>query len=793
MSSQTTWQCVWSAFVITFVVAIVWNGATVLADPCTFPANTQNGLWVGLPSQITACLNAIPFNVNIRDQTIPVLQNVVTLYSYTDIATNAPPPYHIQVDLFAQLNRISTTTYARDFDFHLDVANVFMALQDGHTVYFTPGGYAQFYVIRPFGLMSSVQNGQQIITARVGPLSASTYATFAGSQYNLNNYYNRRILQINGVDALNYTINVANSFGFMRDPAIRFNFALFDSSPWEWGPLAYSPVGPDNDTYLFDGDSSPVTFPNLGVSATAWQNINQLQQANNFVPPTKKRDVGGLWNTSLEDSRYDQFREYLMSTYSHLNLAETLKQSREFLFEKSDVVKSLDQHKKWRAHSVFHERFQEKLKMMKMLLREARPTTDYVPLAERKELRLAADTSKLTHPTDNSRVPHHVVGQLAPQSAQRPIPPIVDVTPNTGNPAQLQVMLATSAGDAFYMIYENTVILKMTTFEPKDQNAFMTVFETTITDTRDRTQNGKVNLIIDLLGNGGGSICLMYYTLSFLVQDWERGSLSGPTNLYMPYDFRQSSMTDQLLNIGYVTNSDYIDINTKQVFTTDVWYTDGPNLTRGNRTSKYTEKAFWNVCASVFAAINYSFQFWFDKAIIITDGLCASACSYFATKMQLAGKAKVVTLGGLRGQPIDISSVNGGNVLDYPQFVADVQQGGYILPDPPTSATISFNFHEMYTNTDINALPREFIALSPDWNMDFWLPLYDNSPATTTGAQNLADLYQATLPLFAQVPSGQLGVNPPLTPLGIALVVIACIIFVVIVVVVVVVVVRKRC
>jgi hypothetical protein len=35
--------------------------------------------------------------------------------------------------------------------------------------------------------------------------------------------------------------------------------------------------------------------------------------------------------------------------------------------------------------------------------------------------------------------------------------------------------------------------------------------------------------------------------------------------------------------------------------------------------------------------------------------------------------------------------------------------------------------------------------------MDFWQPLSENSPATTTGTQNLADLYEATLPLFASV------------------------------------------
>jgi hypothetical protein len=84
---------------ITFGLVMNWKGKSVLADQCTFPANTQNGIWIGPPSQISNCLDAIPFDPSIRDQTISVLQYVVTLYSYTDIANNAPPPYSIQVDL----------------------------------------------------------------------------------------------------------------------------------------------------------------------------------------------------------------------------------------------------------------------------------------------------------------------------------------------------------------------------------------------------------------------------------------------------------------------------------------------------------------------------------------------------------------------------------------------------------------------------------------------------------------------------------------------------------------------
>jgi hypothetical protein len=91
-----------------------------------------------------------------------------------------------------------------------------------------------------------------------------------------------------------------------------------------------------------------------------------------------------------------------------------------------------------------------------MLLEEARPTSDFIPLAKQMGLHHNVHTSKreTQSESDIHFINHHVFSQVVQSNGQRPIPQIVDVTPNTGDPNQLQVVLATSKGEAFYMRYK---------------------------------------------------------------------------------------------------------------------------------------------------------------------------------------------------------------------------------------------------------------------------------------------------------------------------------------------------
>jgi hypothetical protein len=68
-----------------------------------------------------------------------------------------------------------------------------------------------------------------------------------------------------------------------------------------------------------------------------------------------------------------------------------------------------------------------------------------------------------------------------------------------------------------YQFDSNTMVLRITSFEPRDSNdAFLGTIESGI----EYAQNNNVpHLIIDLRGNGGGDICLGYQVLHRLMEE----------------------------------------------------------------------------------------------------------------------------------------------------------------------------------------------------------------------------------------------------------------------------------
>ena len=66
---------------------------------------------------------------------------------------------------------------------------------------------------------------------------------------------------------------------------------------------------------------------------------------------------------------------------------------------------------------------------------------------------------------------------------------------------------------------------------------FLSHFLPPIFRLRDANSKGISNMILDVMGNGGGYICLSYATLRFFAKSWENPSV------FQPYDFRESPTT----------------------------------------------------------------------------------------------------------------------------------------------------------------------------------------------------------------------------------------------------------
>jgi len=198
-------------------------------------------------------------------------------------------------------------------------------------------------------------------------------------------------------------------------------------------------------------------------------------------------------------------------------------------------------------------------------------------------------------------------------------------------------------------------------------------------------------------------------------------------------------------------------------------------------------------------------QYYFEKIAILVDGTCGSAASLFPSKMRYHGKALLVSVGGLIGQPLETSSYAGGNVLDWDtgqsssivatyistfssiyyctstgintvcsqnRSICGQQEAGCnqlsdaigslgsfdsilnALPQDldhlPTSARMRANLQVLYLSH--STVPRQFTRMEGDVRLSSWLMSQDTSQA---------------LPLYLQVlPYFDSGVTWPITPLG---------------------------
>eukprot|EP00931_Biecheleriopsis_adriatica_P059195 TRINITY_DN35386_c0_g1_i1.p1 TRINITY_DN35386_c0_g1~~TRINITY_DN35386_c0_g1_i1.p1 ORF type:complete len:945 (-),score=155.97 TRINITY_DN35386_c0_g1_i1:37-2844(-) len=180
----------------------------------------------------------------------------------------------------------------------------------------------------------------------------------------------------------------------------------------------------------------------------------------------------------------------------------------------------------------------------------------------------------------------------------------------------------------------------------------------------------------------------------------------------------------------------------------------------GNRISNYSDN-FQMACSFAFnrdidllmwqmgGSMTGAKHQWKELAVL-TNGLCGSACSMTATKLQMAEGATVFTFGGVPGEKMDVSAFAGGNVEQYKEFWPTVLQAaliGDILHGPntkigqrlragakigdfdatlllplPTPAVMTFNFNMIFEPTlGERALPREFYLFPAHKHYDRWL------------------------------------------------------------------------
>jgi len=155
------------------------------------------------------------------------------------------------------------------------------------------------------------------------------------------------------------------------------------------------------------------------------------------------------------------------------------------------------------------------------------------------------------------------------------------------------------------------------------------------------------------------------------------------------------------------------------------------------------------------ASITKAKHQWKEIAVL-SNGLCGSACSLFATQLQFKEGATTFTYGGIPGKLMDVSAFAGGNVEEYANFwpqalyaslVGDALHGpnteiGQMLRSAgakrrsfarslllplPTKAAARFNHNMMFVRElGPEALPREWYIIAA--HKHFW-EWHDSTPS----------------------------------------------------------------
>mmetsp|Transcript_20191 Transcript_20191/g.34062 ORF Transcript_20191/g.34062 Transcript_20191/m.34062 type:complete len:609 (-) Transcript_20191:42-1868(-) len=235
-----------------------------------------------------------------------------------------------------------------------------------------------------------------------------------------------------------------------------------------------------------------------------------------------------------------------------------------------------------------------------------------------------------------------------------------------------------SSSNATIAGVSRVLVMKVASFSPPGDNYtdawehFLGSAETCLSQEFDL-------VVVDVMQNGGGYVCLGLRLIELLVEDYE----DDHTLVQMNYDLPHSPLMDAYIATNNKPNpypdpemvEQILDQATQQPFVDgEAYYYPGRNVTMGGVTSWRTN-IFSLDCTEAEAMPANGFRpstfMPPEKLIILTDGTCGSTCASFTKIPQEAGKATFVGAGGLWHESMDVSSFAGGFVCN-PSYLQNI-------------------------------------------------------------------------------------------------------------------------
>lgn len=183
---------------------------------------------------VNDCYQEFAFSKSIQNQTMTVVDNIMSVYAFTDIVNDSPnPDFQPNYDILKRFEAIKNKVYNSDFEFHQELDLAFVPLNDGHTVYRTQC-YRSFSFLQPFFLSAKNNQGEEP-TVFIHSLDKD----FPDIGRNLTAYIGAQVVGIDGnPTAQHLQKHMDATWGVSKDRNTRFNRALANRV-WDSATSAY--------------------------------------------------------------------------------------------------------------------------------------------------------------------------------------------------------------------------------------------------------------------------------------------------------------------------------------------------------------------------------------------------------------------------------------------------------------------------------------------------------------------------------------------------------------------------
>ncbi|KAI8809637.1 hypothetical protein BJ742DRAFT_771110 [Cladochytrium replicatum] len=688
-----------AALLIVFTLALqpTTTYAQVAAgDPCT--AFNANDALVPYSTAL-ACIDSIAVPpAATRKIVLDTTATILQLYPYYDIVRSSPEPrFKVSVDIAAELQSIETKvqngTIRTDRGFHEAIYNLFNSFKDTHATYL--GCYQWYYWIQPWSLVQEypnygiLRNGSR--TSSENPNKAAPVVRIHSTvvdnwmsryyygykplfvsgfksrlSFDINEFVGWEVLEMDGMPAAKYAQKLAEEYRVgSKDMASRFNYPfsgvrffggdfVMDDSILAVGrtiPLkpsrTYKLRSPTGNTTTLDVPylmHMPIDFNSR--SKFVWTN-NQEFFARVCLKGAYAVPVVGSLAKRHEDG--PEARNGTSATMFR-NELEQVGDWDNFLSSQSILPFGYDEETS----------ADERMNFMRGVSERAKATIDSL----------------------NRQYSSLVISEGSIEQDLSPTKVFADSTTAfyllPGGKTGVWVFPIVSAGSILDADGKIVAI--------PGSNATIVWLTNVVTNLKVLQDKGVKNLIIDVTGNTGGSLCASYLFLRLLYTD-----ISFPT-----LDCRYSRLLETLANASYAASAqfktsmwstvDRIDLTTNKTYTSPTWVSPrspGPPGVSGTYTKIWGDNqctGFINQWLTDLSKVNYYQGYYSDsstRVAILTDGNCGSACANFLRPAKAQKNAKVYVWGG------------GEDSADPPVFQFGGYEGGALISSSSIETSVN--------------------------------------------------------------------------------------------------------